>query len=93
MPLASAAPTEFADKTLTCAGCSKGFEWTVAEQQFFADKKLRNPPKRCRAGPFDRLRAPDPTPLLFRGGGGGGVDGGGPAFQQLVTSQQLFPKP
>ena len=40
--------SEFDDKPIHCIDCSISFIWTVGEQAFFRDKKLQNPPKRCK---------------------------------------------
>ena len=40
--------SEFEDKTIVCIDCSRDFIWTSGEQAFFRDKKLQNPPKRCK---------------------------------------------
>ena len=37
----------YADKTLTCRDCGQRFEFTVSEQQFFAEKGFENMPSRC----------------------------------------------
>ena len=42
------AESEFEDKSITCIDCSRDFIWTAGEQAFFRDKKLQNPPKRCK---------------------------------------------
>jgi CxxC-x17-CxxC domain-containing protein len=39
---------EFEDKGILCIDCGTNFIWTVGEQAFFRDKKLLNPPKRCK---------------------------------------------
>lgn len=39
---------EFEDKAILCIDCGTNFVWTVGEQAFFRDKKLLNPPKRCK---------------------------------------------
>ncbi len=39
---------EFEDKPILCGDCSRSFVWTVGEQVFFREKKLQNPPKRCK---------------------------------------------
>lgn len=36
------------DLTMQCIDCHEDFIWTIGEQQFFRDKGLQNPPKRCR---------------------------------------------
>ena len=40
--------SEFEDKPILCIDCGVNFIWTVGEQAFFRDKKLQNPPKRCK---------------------------------------------
>ncbi len=40
--------SEFEDKTIICIDCTHEFIWTAGEQSFFRDKKLLNPPKRCK---------------------------------------------
>lgn len=39
----------FEDKTIKCQGCGAEFVWTVAEQQFYAEKGFDNAPIRCKA--------------------------------------------
>ena len=39
---------EFVDMPILCGDCGRNFVWTVGEQAFFRDKKLQNPPKRCK---------------------------------------------
>jgi len=39
---------EYNDKVLRCIDCSEEFIFTAGEQLFFADKGLRNDPKRCK---------------------------------------------
>ena len=36
------------DKVLTCVDCGKEFVFTVAEQEFYAQKGFANEPKRCK---------------------------------------------
>lgn len=38
----------FTEQTLTCADCSTQFAFTVADQEFFAEKGFNNPPRRCK---------------------------------------------
>ena len=45
---ASNVESEFEDKSINCIDCSRDFTWTAGEQAFFRDKKLQNPPKRCK---------------------------------------------
>ena len=40
---------EFTDKVLRCVDCGEEFVFTAGEQLFFADKGLKNEPKRCKA--------------------------------------------
>ena len=40
---------EFVDKVLACIDCREEFVFTAGEQLFFADKGLKNDPKRCKA--------------------------------------------
>jgi CxxC-x17-CxxC domain-containing protein len=39
---------EYNDKVLRCIDCSEEFIFSAGEQLFFADKGLRNDPKRCK---------------------------------------------
>lgn len=39
----------FADKTLTCRECRGEFIFSAREQEFYAEKGLRNEPTRCKA--------------------------------------------
>lgn len=40
--------SELQDASIRCIDCSNDFVWTSGEQQFFRDKGLQNPPKRCK---------------------------------------------
>jgi CxxC-x17-CxxC domain-containing protein len=40
--------SEFIDASIHCIDCDSDFIWTAGEQTFFRDKKLQNPPKRCK---------------------------------------------
>ena len=40
--------TEPVDQNITCIDCAKDFVWSAGEQAFFRDKRLENPPKRCK---------------------------------------------
>lgn len=44
----TSAESEFEDLSINCIDCGKDFVWTAGEQQFFRDKNLQNPPKRCK---------------------------------------------
>ncbi|MEO5858893.1 MAG: zinc-ribbon domain containing protein [Pyrinomonadaceae bacterium] len=46
--IAPNAESDFEDKAISCIDCSRDFIWTAGEQAFFRDKKLQNPPKRCK---------------------------------------------
>ncbi|MDI1241737.1 MAG: zinc-ribbon domain-containing protein, partial [bacterium] len=46
--ISSDANSDLEDKTINCIDCSRDFIWTAGEQAFFRDKKLQNPPKRCK---------------------------------------------
>jgi CxxC-x17-CxxC domain-containing protein len=37
----------YADKTLTCRDCGRGFTFTAGEQEFFASRGFTNQPGRC----------------------------------------------
>src|SRR5687767_11283998 len=39
---------EYRDKLLKCVECNQEFVFTAGEQLFFADKGLKNEPKRCK---------------------------------------------
>jgi len=39
---------EYQDLPIHCMDCTDEFIWTAGEQQFFHDKNLLNPPKRCK---------------------------------------------
>jgi CxxC-x17-CxxC domain-containing protein len=39
---------EYKDKVLRCSDCGEEFIFTAGEQLFFADKGLKNEPKRCK---------------------------------------------
>ena len=39
---------EFGDKDIGCVDCGDNFIWSAGEQEFFRDKGLQNPPKRCK---------------------------------------------
>jgi CxxC-x17-CxxC domain-containing protein len=45
---ADTAELEFQDTSIGCIDCGNDFTWTAGEQSFFRDKKLQNPPKRCK---------------------------------------------
>jgi CxxC-x17-CxxC domain-containing protein len=51
---------EYKDKVIRCVDCAEEFIFTAGEQLFFADKGLRNEPKRCKpckARKNDRIAA------------------------------------
>jgi len=38
----------YEDKTIMCVDCQKEFQFTVAEQEFYAEKGFQNEPVRCK---------------------------------------------
>jgi len=40
---------EYKDKVIKCVDCGEDFVFTAGEQLFFADKGLKNDPKRCKS--------------------------------------------
>src|SRR5438445_123579 len=62
----------YADKTLTRRDCGQRFEFTVSEQQFFAEKGFENMPSRC------------PECRSARKTSGGDNRGGGFARREMV---------
>lgn len=40
--------SEVEDTSILCIDCGQTFVWTAGEQIFFRDKRLENPPKRCK---------------------------------------------
>ena len=70
----------FNDKVLNCKECGKDFEFTVTEQEFFAQKGFTNEPGRC-----PECRAARKAKNGNQGGGGFG--GSGYARQE----RQMFP--
>jgi CxxC-x17-CxxC domain-containing protein len=47
-PCRRAIVQEYTDKVLKCVDCGSDFIFTAGEQLFFADKGLKNEPKRCK---------------------------------------------
>lgn len=47
--MGGASVEEYEDKTLVCVDCNEEFTFTSGEQLFFADKGLKNAPKRCKS--------------------------------------------
>jgi len=70
----------FNEKVLNCKECGKDFEFTVTEQEFFAQKGFTNEPGRC-----PECRAARKAKNGNQGGSGFG--GGGYARQE----RQMFP--
>jgi CxxC-x17-CxxC domain-containing protein len=67
--------SSFTEQTITCADCGVQFAFTVAEQEFYAEKGFSNPPRRCKS-----CRAAAKANRQGRGGGGGGYGGGGGGY-------------
>jgi len=65
----------FTEKILNCKDCEKDFEFTVTEQEFFAQKGFTNEPGRC-----PECRAARKAKNGNQGGGGfsGGASSRGP---------------
>ncbi len=40
---------DFNDIEIVCVDCGDKFIWSKGEQEFFRDKGLKNPPKRCKS--------------------------------------------
>lgn len=40
--------SEFVDIPIRCVDCARMFDWTAGEQEFYREKQLANPPKRCK---------------------------------------------
>lgn len=57
----------YEDIILQCADCGCDFEFTASEQEFYAERGLRNQPKRCKP-----CRSARKFGGNSRGGGGGG---------------------
>jgi len=55
----------FNDKILNCKDCAKDFEFSVSEQEFFAEKGFTNEPGRC-----PECRAARKSQNRNQGGGG-----------------------
>ncbi len=64
----------FADKTLTCSDCSKGFTFSASEQEFFASKSFTHDPGRCPECRTARK--------VQNGGNGYGNNGGNGGYRQ-----------
>ncbi len=69
------------DKQLVCVECGNAFTFTVAEQEFYAEKGLTNEPKRCPACRKARKErqghgSGHSGSRGGHGGGGGGEHGG-----------------
>lgn len=60
---------EFTDETLICVDCNQEFVFSAGEQEFYQEKGLNNPPKRC---PECRRAKKQRS----RNSGGGGRGGG-----------------
>ncbi len=69
----------YQDQTIGCKDCGTDFVFTVREQEFYAEKGLRNAPTRCKPC-RDKRKMSNPGGGGGRGGrsfGGGGGGGGG----------------
>lgn len=74
----------FEDKTLTCVQCGNEFVFSAGEQQFFEERGLNSPPKRCkpcRQGNKKKRRRGS-------GSGRGGGEYRSPAFEGSAPAHQ-----
>lgn len=75
----------YTDETLTCVDCSRSFEFTASEQEFYASKGFTNKPSRCSDCRAARKAAGGGS----RGGNrGGGSYGGGSREMFKATCSQ-----
>lgn len=68
--------SSFTEQTLTCADCGMQFAFTVAEQEFYAEKGFTNAPRRCKSCRAQAKQARQGGGRSYGGGGGGGGGGG-----------------
>jgi CxxC-x17-CxxC domain-containing protein len=61
----------FVDKSLTCRDCGTSFEFTIGEQEFYAEKGFTNEPSRCPS-----CRRANKARRQSDGGGYGAGNGG-----------------
>jgi len=69
---------EYQDQTISCKDCGTQFTFTAREQEFYAEKGLRNAPTRCK--PCREKRKMEGGGRGGRGGGGGFGRGPKPSF-------------
>lgn len=62
--------SQFTEQTIVCADCGTEFSFTVAEQEFYAEKGFSNPPRRCKP-------CRNAAKAAREGGGGRSYGGGG----------------
>jgi len=76
------------DQTLTCVQCGAQFVFSADEQQFFKERNLTSPPKRCKACRAERRKS-------RRGGGRKGrmKDYRGPAFRDRRNLDKMYRSP
>jgi CxxC-x17-CxxC domain-containing protein len=67
---------EFQDQDIVCSDCNAPFNFTVAEQEFYQEKQLTHPPKRCK--PCRAARKNQPREERGRPAPGGGPPRGRP---------------
>ena len=93
-PTPKSSETEAADKredqTLNCVQCGSQFVFTKDEQDFFDQRGLHSPPKRCKKCRAERRRA-----RRNRGGRGRGrmKDYRSPAFREKRKADRMYRSP
>lgn len=86
--VSQATAAEGEDQTLTCVDCESEFVFTTDEQEFFRQKELHSPPKRCKPCRAERRKA-----RRGRRGGRRMKDYRGPAFRDRRSSQRSYRSP
>jgi CxxC-x17-CxxC domain-containing protein len=71
----------FEDKALTCVQCNQEFVFTAGEQQFFVERELNSPPKRCKSCRQSNKKR-------HRGGAKGPSEYRSPAFEGSAPAHQ-----
>jgi CxxC-x17-CxxC domain-containing protein len=84
----SETPTERVDQTLMCAQCGEHFVFSADEQEFFQQRELHAPPKRCKSCRAERRNA-----RRNRGGRGRMGEYRGPAFQEKRRLEKIYRSP
>jgi CxxC-x17-CxxC domain-containing protein len=69
---------DYQDQTIVCKDCGSDFVFTAREQEFYAEKGLRNAPTRCK--PCRDKRKQENPRGMGRGPRGGGGRGPRPSY-------------